>query len=276
MTFCMYINFEVITRGSNCNFYIRKVELALLNMVNSKPSMHCRRLWYDPKIQPVKSTIVPPEKLQESFIEARRCHQDKSGDRPVDKWLASQPLPSYLTLVKDSLPIAQEISMVLLIIALHRGLVKGTNLFCRHPLGFCTDQENLQSLIFSVILLCSLFIVIIFSKGNIETSTESFRCCTNRWNHSTNAIFYKGVDAADYANEIKNNNNSKHKVTSKRRRLFVRFVDLILLLAILRFLSSLLRSLTASFSSDTVSKLVALGWVVHLFGKEIKLSLSFY
>jgi len=91
----------------------------------------------------------------------------------------------------------------------------------------------------------------------------------------TNAIFYKGVDAADYANEIKNNNNSKHKVTSKRRRLFVRFVDLILLLAILRFLSSLLRSLTASFSSDTVSKLVALGWVVHLFGKEIKLSLKF-
>ena len=170
----MYINFEVITRGSNYNFHIRKVELALLNMDNSKHSMHCRRLWYDPKIQPVQSTIVPPEKLQESFIEARRCHQDKSGDRPVDKWLVPQPLPSYLNLVKDSWPIAQEISMVLLIIALHRGLVKGTSIFCRHPWGFCTDQENLQSLIFSVILLCSLFVVIIFSKGNIETSTEPF------------------------------------------------------------------------------------------------------
>jgi hypothetical protein len=60
----------------------------------------------------------------------------------------------------------------------------------------------------------------------------------------------------------------------RRRRMLVRASDAIILAAILRFLASVLRTLTASYSSDTVNALAIGGMVVHLLACDYSYALG--
>jgi len=60
----------------------------------------------------------------------------------------------------------------------------------------------------------------------------------------------------------------------RRDRLFFRATDAVLLAAILRFLSSVLRTLTASFSSDTVNALAIFGMAVHVLACDYAYALG--
>ena len=60
----------------------------------------------------------------------------------------------------------------------------------------------------------------------------------------------------------------------KRKRMLVRVSDAIILAAILRFLASVLRTLTASYSSDTVNALAIGGMVVHLLACDYSYALG--
>jgi len=59
-----------------------------------------------------------------------------------------------------------------------------------------------------------------------------------------------------------------------KKRLLIRATDAVLLAAILRFLSSVLRTLTASYSSDTVNALAIGGMVVHLLACDYSYALG--
>ena len=65
-------------------------------------------------------------------------------------------------------------------------------------------------------------------------------------------------------------NNTK----GRRKRMLVRASDAIVLAAILRFLASVLRTLTASYSSDTVNALAIGGMVVHLLACDYSYALG--
>ena len=60
----------------------------------------------------------------------------------------------------------------------------------------------------------------------------------------------------------------------KRKHILVRVSDAIILAAILRFLASVLRTLTASYSSDTVNALAIGGMVVHLLACDYSYALG--
>lgn len=70
-------------------------------------------------------------------------------------------------------------------------------------------------------------------------------------------IYYNSESLSDKENRVTN-------AKKRRKRLLVRASDAIILAAILRFLASVLRTLTASYSSDTVNALAMGGMVVHL------------
>ena len=70
-------------------------------------------------------------------------------------------------------------------------------------------------------------------------------------------IFYNSESLSDKEKRVTN-------AKKRRKRLLVRASDAIILAAILRFLASVLRTLTASYSSDTVNALAIGGMVVHL------------
>ena len=70
-------------------------------------------------------------------------------------------------------------------------------------------------------------------------------------------IYYNSESLSDKENRLTN-------AKKRRKRLLVRASDAIILAAILRFLASVLRTLTASYSSDTVNALAMGGMVVHL------------
>lgn len=170
----------------------------------------------------------------ESFLKARKA---QSSCR--NKWTMEQPHMPYLQMVRDSLPVAQEISLTIMLLALHRALLNGVDLFCEH--GGCTVDEDIRHTAFVWIMFGITLAVMMFSKernsdGNFSISPA-----------------YSGTDSA-----------AEKKLVRYSKRILVRFGDLLLMVALLRLLSSLLRSLTASYSSDTVSNLVAMGLIVHL------------
>uniref|UniRef100_A0A7S0AGE4 Uncharacterized protein n=1 Tax=Minutocellus polymorphus TaxID=265543 RepID=A0A7S0AGE4_9STRA len=80
-------------------------------------------------------------------------------------------------------------------------------------------------------------------------------------------IFYNSESLSD---EEKRVTNAK----KRRKRLLVRASDAIILAAILRFLASVLRTLTASYSSDTVNALAIGGMVVHLLACDYSYALG--
>ncbi len=62
--------------------------------------------------------------------------------------------------------------------------------------------------------------------------------------------------------------NGRKNMQNKRERIHSRSVDAILIAGILRFLSSVLRTLTASYSSDTVTALAIAGMVLHVLSAD--------
>ena len=64
-------------------------------------------------------------------------------------------------------------------------------------------------------------------------------------------------------------NEQKNMVIQKKRdRIHSRSIDAVLIAGILRFLSSVLRTLTASYSSDTVTALAVSGMILHVFSAD--------
>lgn len=64
-------------------------------------------------------------------------------------------------------------------------------------------------------------------------------------------------------------NEQKNMVIRKKRdRIHSRSMDAMLIAGILRFLSSVLRTLTASYSSDTVTALAVSGMILHVFSAD--------
>jgi hypothetical protein len=69
--------------------------------------------------------------------------------------------------------------------------------------------------------------------------------------------------------EKKQGTNKQNK-DHRRKKAIVRLSDVILLAVILRVISGLLRSLTASYSTDTVYALTITGMAVHLSACDYK------
>lgn len=199
-----------------------------------------QRLWYDASRDTMKrdtsdssnnitsyNEIGNNERTQ-SFVEARQRHQNRS-DAPINNYLEVVPHETYLHIIRDSFPVAQELTLTILAVSYQKALLNDVDIFCEHTV--CSDDDKFKLLITILLVLMTLYSVVQFNKHK----------------------------------NVIDDHNDKSNWQKKKDRVIVRMGDFILLVLILRALSSLMRSLTASFSSDTVSSLVTTGWIVHLF-----------
>jgi hypothetical protein len=216
--------------------------------ITNKPTRH------------MPSHIIPGS--EESFSWARsvpraylRITDDttsKSGSKNGSNTLGEHR--TFLSIVSTSLVIAQEFAMSTLFLSAHRCLVcvfdenkdkafhDDTCLPCQDVLRISTSTY-IFGLTFPIISFWS-----IYSRGK-QVQAEGF--------DDTNK---KDANSNDNIKQLKR----QRRRNRNRTRVFYRSIDAFMIAAMLRFLSSVLRTLTASYSSDTVMALAVGGMILHL------------
>jgi hypothetical protein len=163
----------------------------------------------------------------ESFLEARNNYWKAFPSIFYRK----APIRPLSVIIRDSLSIGQEVALVSLILSLHNYIL----FLEQHQNGDPTQQppiiiSNCSSSWRSASLICLGFLTLMI------------------------ITFYGEEGVANRSTWMKNRTN----------RLHTRLPDALLLSVFLRLLSSVLRTLTASYSSDTVLLLATSGMAVHL------------
>jgi hypothetical protein len=160
-----------------------------------------------------------------SFLEAR--NNTNSWNAFPSKFCHKAPIRPLSDIIRDSLSIGQEVALVSLILSLH------------HYILFLEQQQNddlPQQL----------------TVNNSWRSTSLF--CLGLFTLIIITFYGEEEGSASSSTWMKNRTN----------RLHTRLPDAMLLSVLLRLLSSVLRTLTASYSSDTVIRLATSGMLVHL------------
>lgn len=168
------------------------------------------------------------------------------------------PHRSLVELINSTLVVGQEVSLTVILLAVHRDIVtyeEGST-----TTGKISDQNVLEyivqkSSIAMLLVYASMFIITYYNQKALSIDTEDVN----------NA-------GSDKDNE-KTSQHSIHKKRKKghrRKKAIVRLSDGILLAVILRVISGLLRSLTASYSTDTMYALAVTGMIVHLLACDYK------
>lgn len=205
-----------------------------------------RKLWCDATDD--EDSIIPTaQRSQDEYPLTTTKEADSSKSR---EWTHRKLLTSYSsgsnssaslgTMIFNSFVIVQETALVCILFSLHNILRVTSSSSSSSPSVHNNNHEELNEsqFFFFLAITCTLIIILFYSEGH-----------------------------DDYIAEIqKETSTVRRKTKSEKRfkRISTRLMDALLLAGILRFLSSLLRSLTASYSSDTVLALSITGMIFHL------------
>lgn len=155
--------------------------------------------------------------------------EDQQGDVPFEPLVVVPPPLSLEGTIDSCLVVGQELSLTALLLAVHRDIVNEAEIGEDFHRGISSSyliggEINRHSLS----MICVLTAVIIMLYYGAASGI--------------------GIDSGG----------------SRRKKAIVRLSDAVLLACILRFLSAAIRTLTASYSTDTVHFLAATGMAVHL------------
>lgn len=164
---------------------------------------------------------------------------------------------SFFKILSGSFVVAQEFAISTLFLATHRCMICITNdsledmtmLFNNNDDGRNHDENGEK---FCMPCKDKYRITMSFSIFSITLPIIAIWATTARWKQSNK----RGASA--------DSGGGKAIISHHNKRIYYRTVDAMLIAAMLRFLSSVLRSLTASYSSDTVVALAVGGMVLHL------------
>lgn len=173
---------------------------------------------------------------------SRFCTQEETAD-----CIQIPHLRTLIELINSSLVVGQEVSLTVILLAVHREIVTFEDNNSDHVTQFQNVFEHIveKSSIALALVYASLIIIVYYNQKSLAANSED-------------------VDSASYKNGEASYHNDQHKKNHRRKKVIVRLSDGILLAVILRIISGMLRSLTASYSTDTVYALSITGMVVHL------------
>lgn len=179
------------------------------------------------------------------------------------------PHRSLVELINSTLVVGQEVSLAVILLALHREIVtyeddttadgitkKKMSMDHQTLLEYIVEKSSIAILL----VYTSLFIITYYNQKAFTADLDDVTTTT-----STSAV----VDCDETTSQHKHNKKRKKK-GHRRKKAIVRLSDGILLAVMLRVISGLLRSLTASYSTDTVYALSISGMVVHLLACDYK------
>ena len=171
-----------------------------------------------------------------------------------------QPPRRYLVeLINSTLVIGQEVSLTVILLAIHRDIVTYEAVITKNIL-----QSNKKNVLEYLVANSPMTIALVYASMLIITY----------YNQKAFAADSKHGDSADTIDSPQNN-RKRHKKGHRRRKAIVRLSDGVLLAIILRVISGLLKSLTASYSTDTVYALAITGMIVHLLACDYRFANGF-
>ncbi|KAL7549876.1 hypothetical protein ACHAWF_013133 [Thalassiosira exigua] len=150
-----------------------------------------------------------------------------NDDYPSSLIVTTPPHRPLIEIVSRSLVVGQEVALAAILLAVHREIVDGEEhqtRLNRQPELDMSSMTSKSSLVM-LIVYATLFIIVYYNRQSLAHDREN-----------------------------------RHR----RKRAIVRLSDGMLLAALLRFMSGVLRTLTASYSSDTVYALAISGMAIHL------------
>jgi len=163
------------------------------------------------------------------------------------------PRRSLVELMNSTLVVGQEVSMAVILLAVHREIVTHEESITekrssQNALEHLADKSSVAM----ALVYASMLVIAFYNQRALAADSEGI-------NHA----------------ECKEGEKAGHKQTKqkkghRRKKAIVRLSDGILLAVILRVISGLLRSLTASYSTDTVYALTITGMAVHLSACDYK------
>ncbi len=171
-----------------------------------------------------------------------------------------QQIPPHrplVELINSTLVVGQEVSLAVILLAAHREIVTYEE-DSTHGKKKMSDQQTLleyivdKSSVAILLVYMSLFIITYYNQRAFNADLDD--------------VANADVDF----DEISQHKHKKRKKGHRRKKAIVRLSDGILLAVMLRVISGLLRSLTASYSTDTVYALSVSGMAVHLLACDYK------
>eukprot|EP00978_Attheya_sp_CCMP212_P028226 scaffold96961_cov52-Attheya_sp.AAC.2 len=167
---------------------------------------------------------------QESFLRARSVEPVMQLLHPGSVMpTRRRPRQSFVSLWSNTLVVGQEVALSCLVLARHQCLVGRTTTNNKNDPTRSSDNDQVRS---NAMISLVLILILYFSQKMASQTNDA------------------SVNQKQYY---------------ERQKRMGRTVDAILLACILRLVASVLQSLTASYSSDTVAALAIGGMVVHVF-----------
>ena len=172
------------------------------------------------------------------------------------------PQRSLIELMNASLVVGQEVALTAFLLAVHRVIVheESTRAAGQHrevarQTLLVVDHLDRESSIAMVLVYATLLVIVYFNQKSLCRSTTNLQEIRDlKESHEGNA----DSQTADHSSRGGN------ATGQRRKKAMVRMSDAILLAAMLRLMSGVIHTLTASYSSDTVYALSITGVIIHL------------
>jgi uncharacterized membrane protein len=204
-------------------------------------SSQSRQLWQNSSPPGVARSVVH----EDSDDNGSSDHQESYND--IFQRFSSRPAPrSLLTLCSNALVVGQEFSLACFLLARHRVALDEEERHDHHQLLSTTGGGGGGGGV------CKVNLAILALQQQLQQQ---------RVDRSTLAMLLALSVAVLYSARATNNNNYTQDRTQKVKQ---RVTDACLLAVLLRLVASVLRTLTASYSSDTVHALAIAGMMVHV------------
>jgi hypothetical protein len=185
-----------------------------------------RQLWQSPSSPPGVAQSVAEE------------DDDSESYNTIFQHFSSRPAPrSLLTLCSNALVVGQEFSLACFLLA-------------RHRVALEEEERHVHQLLST------------HGGGNVNLAILALQqqLKQQRVDQSTLAMLVALSVAVIYSARSNNNNHTQDRTQKVQQRM----TDACLLAVLLRLVASVLRTLTASYSSDTVQALAIAGMMVHV------------
>lgn len=196
---------------------------------------HQRRLWRDDDSIDDHDNIV------------NECNDHVESIEELQRHYSSRPpLRSFSSLCQSTLVVGQEFVLVAYFLARHQQTRRDND----NDAGENRYEDETKQLVSHLFVLLALFLILLFNNntdGVERTSNIHIREST------TTTSTYKEAF-----------NVPQQQQHPRRIKIKQRSMDALLLALLLRLLASVLRTLTESYSSDTVHALANAGWMLHL------------
>ncbi|KAL7484134.1 hypothetical protein ACHAW6_009771 [Cyclotella cf. meneghiniana] len=185
-----------------------------------------------------------------------------SHERDSPLVIIKPPRRSLVELMNASLVVGQEVALTAFLLAVHRVIVHeestrsaGQYMEVARQTLLVVDHLDRKSSIAMVLVYATLLVIVYFNQKSLcrsKIKLQEIRNITE--SHEANAD-----------NQTSDHGSRDDNATGQRRKkAMVRMSDAILLAAILRLMSGVIHTLTASYSSDTVYALSITGVIIHL------------